>query len=563
MTIVLVPRPDLSTKPAKEQPKDNLRETIESVVIAFVLAFLFRTFEAEAFVIPTGSMAPTLMGQHRDVNCPDCHTPFQVNASHEQTHRADSASYICPNCFLKTDFGPRVAGAETPPASYRGDRILVAKFPYDLYDPSRFDVIVFKYPIESKQNYIKRCVGLPNETLRIHRGDIHARPEGAREFAIQRKYPEKLRAMLQLVYDNDHQSPELNRVGWPQRWQPAAAEGGWQANDDSTRFTVAANEGSESRLVYRHIAPCLADWEIIQGRARAGAQLRPLPQLITDFYAYNSGSNPHTFADPRGHHWVGDLAMQCELSATSDVGEAVFELVEGGRVFRAAFDLASGKATLGIDGEPNFAPTAQTSVRGGTTHDIMFANADDALYLFVDGEPVEFDQPATYPALGNDGPTNEDLTPARVVSRGAELEVANLKIWRDMYYIADAAEYGQNRVGATTDYEDFESWPNNPYSPEWSEIFADPERVRRRPMRTVEFELGPDQFLMCGDNSPCSKDSRLWDDRSLADREFHVHRDLLVGKAFYIYWPHAIKHIPGTNLWAPWFPNFPRMGLVR
>ena len=43
-----------------------IRETIESVVIAFVLAFLFRTFEAEAFVIPTGSMAPTLMGRHKD-----------------------------------------------------------------------------------------------------------------------------------------------------------------------------------------------------------------------------------------------------------------------------------------------------------------------------------------------------------------------------------------------------------------------------------------------------------------------------------------------------------------
>ena len=39
-----------------------VRETIESIVVALVLAFLFRTFEAEAFVIPTGSMAPTLMG---------------------------------------------------------------------------------------------------------------------------------------------------------------------------------------------------------------------------------------------------------------------------------------------------------------------------------------------------------------------------------------------------------------------------------------------------------------------------------------------------------------------
>src|SRR5271155_2584057 len=57
------------------------RETIESVIIAFVLAFLFRTFEAEAFVIPTGSMAPTLMGKHKDLECPMCHYRYQANAS--------------------------------------------------------------------------------------------------------------------------------------------------------------------------------------------------------------------------------------------------------------------------------------------------------------------------------------------------------------------------------------------------------------------------------------------------------------------------------------------------
>ena len=60
-----------------------IRETIESVAIAFILAFLFRTFEAEAFVIPTGSMAPTLMGRHKDVVCPKCGYPYQVSASEE------------------------------------------------------------------------------------------------------------------------------------------------------------------------------------------------------------------------------------------------------------------------------------------------------------------------------------------------------------------------------------------------------------------------------------------------------------------------------------------------
>src|SRR5579862_1820425 len=78
------------------------RETIESVIIAFVLAFLFRTFEAEAFVIPTGSMAPTLMGKHKDVECPMCHYRYQANASDDQqestTKPANVLTTTCPMC---------------------------------------------------------------------------------------------------------------------------------------------------------------------------------------------------------------------------------------------------------------------------------------------------------------------------------------------------------------------------------------------------------------------------------------------------------------------------------
>lgn len=43
---------------AKPKRQEGMRETIEAVAIAFILAFVFKTFEAEAFVIPTGSMAP-------------------------------------------------------------------------------------------------------------------------------------------------------------------------------------------------------------------------------------------------------------------------------------------------------------------------------------------------------------------------------------------------------------------------------------------------------------------------------------------------------------------------
>src|SRR6201995_4778690 len=75
-----------------------IRETVESIVIAFVLAFLFRTFEAEAFVIPTGSMAPTLMGRHKDVVCPKCGYRYQVSASEEESEDPHQQT---SNCIAK------------------------------------------------------------------------------------------------------------------------------------------------------------------------------------------------------------------------------------------------------------------------------------------------------------------------------------------------------------------------------------------------------------------------------------------------------------------------------
>ena len=46
-------------------------ETIQSLLVAFSLALAFRGFVVEGFVIPTGSMAPTLLGQHYRLRTPD------------------------------------------------------------------------------------------------------------------------------------------------------------------------------------------------------------------------------------------------------------------------------------------------------------------------------------------------------------------------------------------------------------------------------------------------------------------------------------------------------------
>ena len=64
--------------------------TVESIVVAFTLALLFRGFEAEAFVIPTGSMAPTLMGRHKDLACAACGRDFRVGCSTEEDEQSQS-----------------------------------------------------------------------------------------------------------------------------------------------------------------------------------------------------------------------------------------------------------------------------------------------------------------------------------------------------------------------------------------------------------------------------------------------------------------------------------------
>jgi signal peptidase I len=92
------------------------REFLEAVAIAVVLAIVIRFFLFEPFVIPTGSMEPTLQ----------------------------------PN-----------------------DRIIVNKITYRFKEPQRGDVIVFKYPLNPKVIYIKRLIAYGGETLEIKNAQIY------------------------------------------------------------------------------------------------------------------------------------------------------------------------------------------------------------------------------------------------------------------------------------------------------------------------------------------------------------------------------------------------------
>lgn len=577
-----------SAKPttSHDGPKDGLRETIESIVIAFVLAFLFRTFEAEAFVIPTGSMAPTLMGRHYDMDCPKCGFPVKIGASEENVEddanlndwqkarfREDRQlrKHTCPNCRYEADYS--LNGRETGqlPQSYTGDRIIVSKFPYEIGSPQRWDVAVFRYPATPKTNYIKRIVGLPGETLRIQNGDIHTHPPGEREFHIERKPPHKIPAMLQMVYDNDYVLPELIQKGWPARWQNdfPAGEGTWKASDDWKSYTISGKQAGEAWLRYRHVAPSNDEWEqLVAGPLSELQRQRIRPQLVSDMYAYNSRSpasgGGYDF-DSLGLHWVGDLALECELIVEDNAGEVTLELVEAGRRHQCRFDLTTGTATLSIDALPQFTATAATKVRGACQVQLRFANIDDQLHLWVNDTYVKFAQPTTYGPMPYMPAQEADWSPVAVGAKGAAARVNHLRVLRDIYYVADNYDPLQRTYGPVKDYKEL--------PPHRNDMLPDHLIHGKFPeTRYVDFPLHADQFFALGDNSPKSKDSRLWTAIDAHGQlEYYVHRDLLLGKAMFIYWPHAWAPdwAPAARLGQlgtvrfPFYPNFSRMRFIR
>ncbi len=411
-----------------EAPIQSTRETLESIVVAFILAFLFRAFVAEAFVIPTGSMAPTLMGAHKDLVCEHCGQPYQASASSEFDSTTGSITgyktlaSTCSNCRGVNDYDFR----ENPNhASFSGDRILVSKFDYVFTKPKRWDVLVFKFPLEARMNYIKRLIGLPGESLLITEGDVYTRRDAEQPWMIARKPPHKIRAMRQIVSDTGHPAPELIRQGWPSLWQPLLpGDANWQVENSESQWSAklsAADNPTWLRYYHKVVSP--EQWE----RVQQGGTLNPVDpyssRLVTDFLAYNTSfiltdatsafhlapgglakfipgfirgqgtgvgwtPNDAIAADETvfeyaqdnglhirrerdandGLHWVGDLAVELDVRVESETGTILLDLVEFGIHFQCSIDVDSGRATLqAIDsGQPVAMFDGQPSVSGPT-----------------------------------------------------------------------------------------------------------------------------------------------------------------------------------------------------
>lgn len=65
-----------------------------------------------------------------------------------------------------------VRGQSMEPSFHNGDYLIIDEISYRVNDPKRGDVVVFKYPKDPSQRYIKRIIGLPGETIEIENGQI-------------------------------------------------------------------------------------------------------------------------------------------------------------------------------------------------------------------------------------------------------------------------------------------------------------------------------------------------------------------------------------------------------
>jgi len=65
-----------------------------------------------------------------------------------------------------------VRGQSMNPSFENGDYLIVDEISYRFRDPQRGEVIVFKYPQNPSQRFIKRIVGLPGETVEIREGEV-------------------------------------------------------------------------------------------------------------------------------------------------------------------------------------------------------------------------------------------------------------------------------------------------------------------------------------------------------------------------------------------------------
>jgi signal peptidase I len=506
-----------SKKPAAAPEPDrkgtgHFRTVIEMGVCLVMLVTLFRTFLAGGYMIETGSMAPCLVGYHRQAVCPSCRYSFAV----EGNNAANRA--VCPNC------GKTGIAVDNLPRN-DGDQLLVHRGMFEFRAPKRWEVVVFRNPNKPTQAYVKRVIALPGETVQIRDGDIYVAGE------IQVKSYATQRGIRIPVYDHDFQ-PAADDPRWQPRWIIENPGRGWKESKNAFHFSPAKGGKREeiAWVNYRnwirqggtHVSNVsLARWPESIERPQSGigslnfdeenhrlmcrgalpleirkrlldgsrdADFREAVERlyetshvapITDLYGYNRGN------EGQSTHEVTDVMLSANVWLRDGAGEFVLRITDGAEEFDCVFEVAERKVRL-IDtrtGRAMRTATLNEAVLKEPT--CVEVSLMDRQVLLAVGGKVAF-RPLSYagPAKRQEAP----LRPVRFGARSLVVEVSSLKIFRDVYYTDDS---GRRAVDAP-------------------------------------LQLGDDEYFVLGDNSPVSKDSRGWSQSTALTNEMFLGKPLIV-----------------------------------
>jgi signal peptidase I/rubredoxin len=521
-----------------KKPRGSVRGLIDAIICLYVAVILFRTFEIEGYIISTGSMAPHLLGFHKRVVCPTCGYEFAHGIPVDETGTAadttDDASrerpgqVRCPNCGED-----RIDLRSIPPN--HGDQLLVQKNAYEFRRPRRWEVVVLKSPSRPTP-FVKRVVGLPNESVQIRDGDIYVDGEICRKnLALQR-------ASRILVNDNDYlpDDPpdgkscwliEDSKSGWSEKGHgfafapparstpaPGKTDSASAAQDDlawiafrrwvrrggrfhtsvpianpkpdvhlgtsifpQVRYDQAKRRleatGAIDRSAHDQLLALNSDPDTIAAIEQLCAESHLAP--ITDDYGYNR-ANAGLIPLP-----VRDLLMECEVSLGTGNGLVTFEIGDGRLTFRVALDRERKEARLELVGQREPLRTAAlTADQVSKPFLLEFSTFDRQVIAAIDGELL-------FPSWA--GPTDQaepPHIPVRIGACGVAVEVSRLRVYRDIYYTR-----GQGRNASDQ-----------------------------------PIQLGPDEFFVLGDNSPVSNDGRSWAHAAIKQSQ-------LIGKPLVVHLP--------------------------
>ncbi len=130
---------------ARRKAKGFVRDWVEFIFTLTIMVFFIRTAVVEAYRIPSSSMEDTLL----------------------------VGDFLMVNKFI---YGIRTPDWIGIPFTDIGFNIPHTRLP-GFTEPKRGDIIVFKYPKDPSQNYIKRCIGLPGDTIEIRNKIVYVNGE--------------------------------------------------------------------------------------------------------------------------------------------------------------------------------------------------------------------------------------------------------------------------------------------------------------------------------------------------------------------------------------------------